>query len=111
MSWKNVTVGDGGEIQVTPRQLPPQQDAIISLPASLFKRFDDHEHIGMFFAFYEIVTLFPLARRNNSSGMATKVGTQVVGATVNTSKSLLDLEEPVTIIFRLQSMQEMVQTY
>lgn len=98
-----------------PRELSPQQDAIISLPASLFERFHDRENIGMFFSFYETATLFPLVRRSNTSGMArklkySKVGTQVVGATVNTSKELLDLEEPVTVIFQLQLMQEMVQT-
>ena len=106
--------GDGeviSETEVIPGQLPLQEDSAISLPASLFKRFNDRENIGVFFAFYEMPTLFPVGRRNiEVPGRHTLVGSQVVAATVNSCNELIDLEEPVIIIFRLHLTEEQVLT-
>ena len=91
---------------VSPGELSPDQDAAISLPASLFERVNDQENVGVFFAFYETSTLFPVGRENavsdNNTARQTQVGSQIVAATVDSSKELTDLENPVTIVFRLQ---------
>lgn len=91
-------------------QLPPQQDSAISLPASLFRRINDRENVGVFFALYERATLFPVRGGNTdpASPRQTQVGSQILAATVDSSEALVDLEEPVTIVFRLQSTEEMV---
>ena len=102
--------GDGEVTsEVIPGQLSPQQDSAVSLPASLFQRFDDRENVGVFFAFYEKATLFPVGRRN-VSGRQTQVGSQVVAATVNSSNELIDLEDPVILVFRLQLTPGQVYT-
>ena len=100
---------DGNVISVSEvirGQLSPQQDSAVSLPASLFQRFDDHESVGVFFAFYEMATLFPVGSRSAddevSPGLQTQVGSQVVAATVNSSNELIDLEDPVILVFRRQ---------
>ena len=92
-----------------PGQLPPRQYSAISLPPSLFKNFNDHESVGVLFAFYEMATLFPVGRRNTEvPGRQTQVGSQVVAATVNSSNELIGLEEPIILIFRLQLTEEQV---
>ena len=96
---------------MTPGELSPQQESAISLPASLFKRFDDHDTVGVVFAVYESATLFPVEKRNSDvtvAGKQTAVGSQVVAATVISSSELIDLEEPIVIIFRLQIAPNMV---
>ena len=87
-----------------PGQLPPQQDAAISLPASLFSRVNDRENIGVFFAFYETATLFPVGggSSDRQAPRQTQVGSRILAATVDSAEELVDLEEPVTIVFRLQ---------
>lgn len=91
------------ESEVIPGQLPLQQDSAVSLPASLFERFDDHENIGIYFTIYKSPTLFPVGRKNTDRkvpGKQTEVGSQVVGINVDTSQDLVDLEEPIIIVLR-----------
>ena len=92
-----------------PGELAPQQEAAISLPASLFERVNDQESVGVFFAVYEMATLFPVTpaitnnnNNNVNSTLETQVGSQVVAATVDSGQEITDLENPVTIVFRLQ---------
>ena len=94
-----------------PGQLAPQQDAAISLPASLFRRVNDRENIGVFFAFYETATLFPVGggRSDREAPRQTQVGSQILAATVDSAEELVDLEEPVTVVFRLQVNDTMVR--
>ena len=91
---------------VIPGKLPVEQDAAISLPASLFERVNDQENVGVFFALYETATLFPVGGENSISDgnttRQTQVGSQVVAATIDSSQELTNLENPVTILFRLQ---------
>ena len=91
---------------VSPGELSSDQDAAISLPASLFERVNDEENVGVFFAIYETSTLFPVGRDNAVSDgntiRQTQVGSQIVAATVDSSQELVDLENPVTVVFRLQ---------
>ena len=100
------------ESQVTPGELSPQQESAISLPASLFKRFDDRDTVGVLFTIYKSATLFPVEKRNADvtvAGKQTAVGSQVVAAIiVNSSNEVIDLEEPIVIVFRPQIAPDMV---
>ena len=86
--------------------MSPQQEAVISLPASVFERVNDQESVGVFFALYEMATLFPVGERNAQSdrdtSRETQVGSQIVAATIDSNQELNDLENPVIIVFRLQ---------
>jgi hypothetical protein len=87
--------------------LPPEQDAAISLPATLFQRVNDQENVGVFFAFYETATLFPIRRQtavivDDEIISETEVGSQIVAASIDSSQEITNLEIPVTIVFRLQ---------
>ena len=85
-------------------ELTPQQVGAISLPASLFRRVNDRENVGVFFTFYESATLFPVGggSSDREALRQTQVGSQVLAATVDSAKELIDLEESVTIVFRLK---------
>ena len=88
-----------------PGQLLPQQDAAISLPASLFKRITS-ANVGVFFGLYKNATLFPVdgEKADNSASRRTQVGSQVLAATVGQNVSLQNLAqtESVTVVLRLQ---------
>ena len=88
----------------TPGLLVPQQNADISLPASLFQRINDTENVGIFFTFYQMDTLFPVGGVSMDSGVAnykrTQVGTSIVGATIISSADTTDLKDPVVITFK-----------
>ena len=90
--------------QVEPGQLPAQFDAAISLPASLFGRIDDRLNVGVFFAFYEISNLFPVAGESGGSSLPrqTVVGSDIIAAAVGPGLNFQNLDEPVTILHRLQ---------
>ena len=85
---------------VRPGQLSPQQEAAISLPASLFERIldQDIDDIGIFFALYNTSDLFPV----NSDGQnPTEVGSRVLAATVGPGLNFQNLQENVTILLRI----------
>ena len=104
------TAGDnvlmlGPEGQVQPGQLSPQLDAAISLPATLFERIVDHDNVGVFFALYKASTLFPVHGNFSdtvSSPRKTLVGSHILAATVGPGINFQNLDEPVTILLRLQ---------
>ena len=85
-----------------PGQLSPRQDAAISLPASLFESITDREDVGIFFAFYDTPTLFPVnGGSNRDEPRQTEVGSRVLAATVGPGLNFLSLLDNVTIVLRL----------
>ena len=92
-------IGDEGEVM--PGQLAPQQDAAISLPASLFQTITDREDVGIFFALYNVSTLFPVnGGRNRNEPRRREVGSRVLAATVGPGLNFQNLMENVTIVLR-----------
>ena len=69
-------------------QLESQIDASVGLPASLFGRIDDRANVGLFFAFYEASTLFPVSGGASDLPRRRVVGSQVIAATVGTNPNL-----------------------
>ena len=89
------------EDQVSPGQLLPQQDAAISLPASLFQTITDREDVGIFFALYNTSTLFPVNRGlDRSAPRRTEVGSRILATTVGPDLDFPNLEDNITIVFR-----------
>ena len=85
-------------------ELPSQFNGAVGLPASLFERIDDRPNIGLFFAFYESPSLFPVGGDTDTPSSLTRnrVGSQVLAATVGSGIKFQNLSEDVTIAFRLQ---------
>ena len=104
-------IGSTGEIDLSgsgdliPGRLLPQQEAAISLPASLFERISDQTTVGVFYAFYRMPTLFPLAMNTSqaTNDRSTRVGSRVLAATVGSGINFANLDEPVTAHLRLLS--------
>ena len=94
----------GSEDQVEPGQLSPQLDAAVSLPATLFEQIDDRDNIGIFFALqlHEASTLFPISGNLSSTPRKASVGSHILAATVGPGINFQNLDEPVTILLRLQ---------
>ena len=85
-----------------PGQLPLEQDAAISLPASLFQTITDREDIGIFFALYNSSTLFPVdGGRSRNEPRRREVGSRVLATTVGPGLNFPNLMENVTIVLRL----------
>ena len=100
------------EDQVTPGRLSPQQDAAISLPASLFQNIIDREDVGIFFALYNTSTLFPVnggINRNNSRRR--EVGSRVLAATVGPGLNFQNLTENVIIVLRQTTKYVSIHTH
>lgn len=95
---------------MTPGRLLLQRDAAISLPQSLFQMINNSDDIGVFFGVYEMATLFPVGEANTASDPSRQfqVCSNVVAATVGQNTSIQNLEEPVTVVLRLQTKQGMV---
>ena len=82
-------------------QLSSQQDAAISLPASLFQNITDRKDVGIFFALYNTSSLFPINRgRNRGDPRRTEVGSRVLAATVGPDLNFQNLTENITIVLR-----------
>ena len=78
-----------------------QQDVIIRLPASLFQRIDNRDDTGVFFAFYNMSTLFPVTGGSTNRTIP-RVGSSVLAATVSEDKFSFDnLPDPVTVSLML----------
>ena len=95
----------GSGDQIEPGQLSPQLDAAISLPASLFERIDDRVNVGVFFALYETPTLFPVGGQlidRTSLPKNNVVGSDILAATVGPGINFQNLDDPVTLVLRLQ---------
>ena len=93
----------GPDDQLEPEQLSPQSDAAISLPASLFERIDDRDNVGIFFALHEASSLFPVGAGDSSNTFNfPSVGSHILAATVGVGINFQNLDEPVSVLFRLQ---------
>ena len=95
----------GSEDQVEPGQLSPQLDAAVSLPATFFEQIDDRDNIGIFFALHEASTLFPIGGNPSNTFLSPRkasVGSHILAATVGPGINFQNLDEPVTILLRLQ---------
>lgn len=93
-------------IEVMAGQLPPQLNAAISLPASLFQMITGRNNVSVFFALYDTPILFPVNGGNSISSdgsVQTEVGSSVLAATVGPDINFLNLTEPVIIVLRLQA--------
>ena len=90
----SVSAGDG-----TITTLPEDQDAVISLPPSLFAELDlvNTTEVGIGFTFYETAALFPLPEGSPSN---LTIGSSVIGALVG-GQSFSDLQDPVIILLHL----------
>ena len=91
----------------------PEINSTIRLPASLFQRVKDranNAYVGVFFGRYETATLFPVggASVNSSAPRQIQVCSQVLAATVGQNTNLQNLEQSVTLMFRLQSKEGVV---
>ena len=97
--------------EVVPGQLPAQFDAAIGLPASLFQQINDRLIVGLFFAHYDVPTLFPVAGESDGSALPrqTVVGSDIIAATVGPGLNLQNLIEPVVVLLRLQVAEEIVR--
>lgn len=99
--------------EVVPGQLLPMQVAAISLPASLFQLIDNRTNIGVFFALYDSSILFPVNGGGNINSDLPRrtevVGSRVLAATVGPGLNFEKLEDPITIILRLQTTEEKVR--
>ena len=97
--------------QVIPGQPSLQQDIdAISLPQSLFQTINNSANIGVFYGLYETATLFPVGRGNTdkSAPRQIQVCSRVLATTVGQNITILNLEEPVTVMLRLQEKEGMV---
>ena len=92
-------------------QLSPEQDAAISLPDSLFQVVNDSGNVGVFFGLYQTSILFPVGGGSTDSNAPRQpqVCSQVLAATVGQNMSLQNLEQSVTVTFRLQEKEGMVR--
>lgn len=107
-SWSpgpdTVTASLGGSEAVTPGELAAEEVAAISLPPSLFDEVTDgRENVGVFFAVYDISSLFPVTQdsANGSNMTDTVVGSSILASTVGPGIEFNNLTEPVAIILRL----------
>ena len=98
---ENEVKSETGDI-VEPGELTSQLNAAIGLPASLFQEINDRPNIGVFFAFYESSSLFPVATGVTGSPIRNVVSSQVLAATVGSGIRFQNLSEDVTVVFRLQ---------
>ena len=92
--------------------LPPQQEASVSLPASLFQTIDGSSNVGVFYGIYNSSILFPVSAsqgNDTSADRQTQVVSNVVAVTVGRNDvPFQNLPEPVMIVLRLQKEEEMV---
>lgn len=89
-----------------PGELPPEKEASIILPGSLFLHVDDRSDIGSFYGLFDSTNLFPI-RGGNTDNQAnatrvTKLGSSILSATVgDESVSFENLHEAVSVTLRL----------
>lgn len=90
----------GSEDEVNSSQLFSQQDNAIQLPPSLFETIATADNVGLFFAFYNMSTLFPVdgGYIDKSAPRQTQVGSPVIASTVGGENFTFDnLFEPVMV--------------
>ena len=79
----------------------------VSLPPSLFQQINitNTNSTGLVFTFYEKSTLFPVggnALSNSLPRTVTKVGTNIIAASVGRDVVFENLQDPVTIVLQLK---------
>ena len=87
---------------------------MVFLLHALFKRIDDRTNVGAFFVFYETPILFPVGGElTDRSSLSRKnvVGSHVLAATVGPGINFLNLDEPITIVLRLQVTESGVSRF
>ena len=85
-----------------PGELPMDQTAAISLPASLFQTITDREDVGIFFALYNASTLLPVnGGSSRNAPRQTEVGSHILATIVGPGLNFSSLSENVTIVFEL----------
>ena len=95
----------------TPSTVTPNTGMVmsVSLPPSLFQQINDTDtnSTGLVFTLYKKSTLFPVGRKAMSTGLAhattTKVGTNIIAASVGRDIPFENLQDPVTIILQLEN--------
>ena len=93
--------------ETTFNELSSLQNAAIYLPASLFAQITDQTDVGIAVGYYEMATLFPTTvYSSNNAQVYSNIITATVGHT--DSMNIQDLEETVTIAFRLQDEVDVV---
>ena len=93
-------------------ELLPGQRAALSLPPTIFQRFNDSANVGAFYGIYETVNLFPIQNvrtANESSTRQTRVCSTVLTATVGNDVEIENITENVQIAFRLQTKDGLVR--
>ena len=93
--------------ETTVNQLSSQQNAAIRLPASVFAQITDQTDLGIVVGYYETAALFPTTSPTNASRQ-TQVYSNVIAATIGHNMSIQNLEENITIAFRLQDKVDLV---
>ena len=87
-------------------ELSSRLNAAVGLPASIFEQINNRSNIGLFFAFYDSSSLFPISEETGSmtsdSLIKNVVGSQVLAATVGSGINFQNLSDTITIVFRLQ---------
>ena len=90
--------------------LPHDALVLLSLPPLLFNyaTFGDQDSIGVFFASYKEPTLFPVRNIEQQgkiySSQRKAIASVVVAATIGSGFKLMDLEFPIEIFIRTNSL-------
>ena len=84
------------------------ETAAAFLPPSLFQSIPRLD-VGIFFAVYDVGVLFPIMNstqidQTNNASITTVVGSSILAATVGPGLSFSGLEEPVSILLRLNEV-------
>ena len=90
-------------------QLSSQQNAAIHLPASVFAQITDQTDFGIVVGCYERATLFPITSTCCTLRQTQVYSNVTIAATVGHNTSIQNLEENITIAFRLQDQVDMVR--
>ena len=98
-----LTLSSEDEVNNTSPFSPPQQEAAIRLPASLFESIQYRDNIGIFFALYDQPTLFPVSTSDDSSARSQiQVGSLVISSTVGGDNFFIEnLSEPVIVTLKI----------
>ena len=97
--------------QFEDNDLSYQLDAAISLPPSLFQRINNHDTVGIFFAFYKISSLFPVSGEVVNTSSVRRKTSHIIAATVGPDIYLKKLDEPVIILLRLPVNESSVSRF
>ena len=112
-----------GNVEDEEELLAPEEIATAFLSPSLFEQFESDagsREVGIFFSLYESSSLFPIARKSDSTttaaieddnGIMSQVGSPVVAATVSAGgrTEFPNLTDPVIVVVRLNPVLDGVR--